>query len=225
MSQQYPNSLPYGQGGARVPSALMQKGINFANQLDQDTLIKLIKSATAPTVIAPKVGNTINVDAYALWQLAKILEKKDTSIFDVVLKNASLNEEPDEYYSRITHIFISAPGGVSYIGFIEDDTLKSIAIPYTSTQYEGLAAVQEAGNAQFPDDFDISKLPQLKDIESFLNENSVGAHITDPEGHKISVTAADGKIATLAISEETDPDGIKVPFEDIQKLIGLPISV
>ena len=41
MSQQYPNSLPYGQGGAKVPSALMQKGINFANQLDQDTLIKL----------------------------------------------------------------------------------------------------------------------------------------------------------------------------------------
>jgi len=176
-------------------------------------------------VIAPKVGNTIEVDAYALGTLAKILEKKDTSIFDVILKDASINESPDEHYSRITDCLFIDINGDNYVEYIEDGSIKILNFTHTSTQYEGLAAVQEAGEAQYPGEGMNTGLPLLQDLQSVLFDRNTGYIITDPEGHKTTVTVAEGKIATVAVSDAVEAEGIKVPFEEIQKLIGLPITV
>ncbi len=173
-------------------------------------------------VIAPKVAD-IEHDAYALGYLAKILEKKDTSIFDVIIKYDGLNS------SKISGVCEGEEDFSASVAFIvsEDPTkIYYILIPYTSTQYEGLAAVQEAGveDSDLPDLKE--KLPTLeRSDDGFLYEEQTATIMTDLEGHKISVTAADGKLATVAVSEETDPDGIQVPFEEIQKLVGLPITV
>lgn len=167
-------------------------------------------------VIAPKVGGTIVVDAYALGQLAKILEKKDTSIFDVILNYS------EELYSKVIATFDDIPKRITFVNS-DESAVDGIDIPYTSIQYEGLAAIQEAevdtGELR-------TKLPTLERTnDGFLLEEQTGTLITDPEGHLISVTALDAKLASVAVSaEDADPDGIKVPFEDIQKLIGLPIS-
>lgn len=177
-------------------------------------------------VIAPKVGRTISVDAYAIGQLAKILEKGDTSIFDVILENGATNESPAIYRDKITTIFYDPIAKNGYIiSFIEKSEFLDVVIIYTSTQYEGLAAVQEAGEAQYPGSGLTDSLPIFEYNAGELAEQHIGLLITDLEGHKISNTTADGKLATVAILEETDPDGIKVPFEEIQKLIGLPIDV
>lgn len=177
-------------------------------------------------VIAPKVGNTVDVDAYALGQLAKILEKMDTSIFDVIVKNVALNTGEDEpNLGRIEAIGYDSH--IKTLGMLDggNQDFKYLSIPYTATQYEGLAAVQEAGEALFPGEGEKDDIPILQITETFLRDNNIGYFITDPEGHKISVTATDGKLASVAISEEIEDDGIKVPFEEIQKLIGLPITV
>ena len=177
-------------------------------------------------VIAPKVGDTIIVDAYALGQLAKILEKKDTSIFDVIVKNVALNTGEDEpNLGRIEAIGYDSH--IKTLGMLDggNQDFKYLSIPYTATQYEGLAAVQEAGEAQHPGAGMKNSLPQLQDLQSLLYDTSTGYFITDLEGHKIHVTITDGKLASVAISEEIEDDGIKVPFEEIQKLIGLPITV
>lgn len=171
-------------------------------------------------VIAQKVGNTIDVDAYALGQLAKILEKKDTSIFDVILELAR-NQE----YSKITSC-TTITKSVGYISHTGEEVI-GINIPYTSTQYEGLAAVQEAGEAQYPGEGSADNFPKLgSDNGRLIETGGTGYSILNPEGYIISVTVADGKLATVAVADEIDPaGGIKVPFEEIQKLIGLPISV
>lgn len=170
-------------------------------------------------VIAPKVGDMINVDAYALGQLAKILEKKDNSIFDVIVDYDGFNR------SKIIGIFDEDTHFMIASVLTKESSIKQYNILYTATQYEGLSAVQEAGEAQHPGAGIKDDIPLLVNVEDYLNETSSGYYITDLEGHKISVTVANGKLASVAISEETDPDGIKVPFEEIQKLIGLPITV
>ena len=177
-------------------------------------------------VIAPKVGYTIIVDAYALGQLAKILEKKDTSIFDVILQNVLVNDGKDDpNFGRIIGAALSTSSSSCDVWDAGNSEPHHIELPYTSTQYEGLATVQEAGEAQHPGDGMKDSLPQLQELQSLLYDTSTGYFITDLEGHKISVTAPDAKVTSVAISEETDQDGIKVPFEEIQKLVGLPIDV
>ncbi len=176
-------------------------------------------------VIAPKVGNTITVDAYALGQLAKILEKGDTGIFDVILENPEINDLPDVIRSKVLNYFYSEGGKLGDVTISSDSGIVTISVLYTSTQYEGLAAVQEAGEAQYPGEGITYSLPGFEVDAGALVERVLGLSITDLEGHKISVTTTDGKLATVAVSEETDPDGIQVPFEEIQKLVGLPITV
>lgn len=68
-------------------------------------------------------------------------------------------------------------------------------------------------------------LPQLQELQSLLYDTSTGYFITDLEGHQIHVTTTDGKLASVAVSDEVSEVEIKVPFEDIQKLVGLPIEV
>lgn len=187
-------------------------------------ILREIVKSTSPIVIAPKVGNTIDVDAYALGQLAKILEKNDTSIFDVILKNVALFEgDGDPNYGKVLGVRPKIHG----LSALDrgNGEIFNFTIPYTSTQYEGLAAVQEAGEAQHPDEGMKDYIPKLQIQETFLMDNTLGYLVTDLEGHKISVTVADGKLASVAISEEIAPSNpIKVPFEEIQKLIGLPIA-
>lgn len=175
-------------------------------------------------VIAPKVGNTILNDAYALGQLAKILEKGDTSIFDVILLRPVVNDgEEDQNQGRVLGIY---PPNKASIFDAGNEGIYTIEVPYTSTQYEGLAAVQEAGEAQQPEQGFKDGLPKFSKNEGYFYEASTGNYITDLEGNKISVTVTSDKIASVTLSEEIATGNIvKVPFEEIQKLIGLPITI
>lgn len=104
--------------------------------------------------------------------------------------------------------------------FIGGASIVTIDFEYTATQYEGLAAVQEA-RAEDEGEY-VDEAPALqKDSDGFLMEVNSGSFICDEDGHKIIATIADGTLKTVAISDETEVAGLFIPFEEIEKLIGL----
>lgn len=67
-----PTEIPFGQGGARVPSSLVQKGLQFANNMGLDALTALVKTlieqqipalpiASAETLGGVKVGDGLQI--------------------------------------------------------------------------------------------------------------------------------------------------------------------
>ena len=68
-----PTEIPFGQGGARVPSSLVQKSLQFANNIGLEALTALIKTlieqqipavlpiASAETLGGVKVGDGLQI--------------------------------------------------------------------------------------------------------------------------------------------------------------------
>lgn len=107
---------------------------------------------------------------------------------------------------------------------VADGELKNIALPYTVSQYQGLAAVQ--AEIDRIEGAIIDELPTLSAaIDKLLVDNNNGYQICTPEGYQYKVTITDGKIATIEVSTTKIQDGgvfIAISIEDAQKLIGLP---
>lgn len=167
----------------------------------------------------PGIAN-IGVDAHVLGELKRHFLQG--TIFDVIIDEKST-------FRRV----VAANEDSVAIAYM--DLVKNIAIDYTLPQCEGLAAIQQAAIAagkkvdRFPELYPVADtqgqevlVAKVKDGVSLivLNENGNGL-VPDVDG--------DGNIAELLDSghrpEVEDTQGyITISSEDIQKLIGLPIS-
>lgn len=168
-------------------------------------------------VIKPKKGRAANVDAECLRRLKQACE--NGTIFDCIIYEPTVAEESD--FSRVI-----AGYDISILLYSAGDTeIVSIEFPYTVTQYQGLAAVQEAEDEYSGGVEEV--LPSLSLVlGGYLNEDNEGIPIC-VNGFRLSVTAPDGTIAALEISDTKPAEGedfINIAWEDALKLIGLPIS-
>lgn len=100
----------------------------------------------------------------------------------------------------------------------DDRSHKTIYVIYTQTQYEGLAAIQDADNSY-------TSVPVLEtDSDGYLFAIVDNDKLVTVGGKKLAVTVSDDDtIAALAISND-EYSGFEITWEDAQKLIGLPIS-
>lgn len=168
-------------------------------------------------VIAPIVANDIVSDAAALGRLAAILEKKDLTIFDVILDLSGDGEDLEKIVARFYR-------RVAYIS-AEDSSVGEMNITNTAVQYEGLAAIQATKNG--PKDVAPAIFVET-DYNNMIYEGSTGRYICTLDGYKVQAqVGADKRILELEKSSELAGDldtQILVPFEEIEKLVGLPFS-
>lgn len=165
-------------------------------------------------VIAPKEGRSFNTDAAALAELKKSI--LNGIGFDCLLKN-TLSDEGT--LDRVIGLY--QDGSEIYAFDTGDGEIYHIIAPYTVTQYQGLAAVQEA------EDETIELQTQLP----VLTRNWDNIHLSDDNnaaficvgGKYLTVTGSE-TIEALTIAE-TGPTGnfFNITWEDAQKLIGLPL--
>lgn len=173
-------------------------------------------------VVAPQYAEVIMNDAAALGMLAGHIERG--TIWDVIVKTVITS--PQENCSvRILSIY-SRPSDSRIINTIAlyngyDDEINTIDIKCSPTQYEGLAAVQVACE-------DSSGLPELTiDADAYLKDSTSDYYLC-VDGKLVSVaTDDDDNISSLTVSTESPAEGadwVNVPYEDLQKLIGLPAA-
>ena len=159
------------------------------------------------------------------YNVVKCKSDKDAAAYARLVRATELNTILDTLIDRtaeqngISKVLAWNPQ-TNAVGYIDGDDMEITyySLPYTATQYEGLAAIQDAID-------DYSDIPQFEEDEGgFLNETALGAGVVGVDGKKLSVTVSDDdKIAALSISDEEGAD-VDISWEDAQKLIGLPIS-
>lgn len=142
------------------------------------------------------------------------------TIFDVIV----LDNVP--MYRRI--IAVTARG--DEFGVAGTDEIKVIGVTdYSVEQYEGLAAIQQAAIAV---GIEVTRIPVLHYATSELGAmvDAEAGPIVDEDGKVYNVTFEDGKITAVQKTQHApesttwDGDALAVSFEDVQKLIGLPIA-
>ena len=161
-------------------------------------------------VVAPQYAENVERDAAALGVLAGHLERG--TIFDVLIENATDN--PD----GITRV--AAVKGKSIFIVSPMNGPINIDVDYTPLQYEGLAAVQVACELT-------ERLPILEKISGYITE-SLAETFLCVDGKLVSVTEDnDNKVASLSVSDEQpgdDDSWVNVPFDELQKLIGVDLD-
>lgn len=167
-------------------------------------------------VIAPKPGRAFADDAAALGELKKAILKGIG--FDCLI-GGSMAGEYD-----INRVFGFYPDGsaVSYYSCSNGDIIE-MGLPYTITQYQGLAAVQ---NAMDEADGLQSSLPNFEKSDTHLLASADSDAFVCVDGKYLTVTGSE-TIEALAIAETGPDEGytvINISWEDALKLIGLPIS-
>lgn len=166
-------------------------------------------------VIAPKPGRAFFNDAAALGELKKAV--LNGIGFDCLIKDTI---QGDGDINRVLGFYPEGTA-VSYYSLAEGEVIKTITPDYTPTQYQGLAAVQEAIDEM---DGVMTELPTLENGGSRLAEGT-NAYWICVDGKYLTPTASGGKLTALAIAETGPTEGfVNITWEDAQKLIGLPIS-
>lgn len=166
-------------------------------------------------IVAPQYADCITVDAAAMGVLVGHLKRG--TIFDVLVEKYY---DPNDTTSRIINAYIRADGqgGIRAWSDAEGE-FPLLVFLYTQTQYEGLAAVQEACGIH-------DSLPVFEVTgSSYLSETESG-NILCVDGKMLSVGGT-GEIESLEMTN-LDPipgfDSKDISWEDAQKLIGLPLD-
>lgn len=155
------------------------------------------------------------IDAAALSQIAGCISRGN--IYDCLLQNYDGN---DEYFTRII-AFAPSSKTIFFYQWTSGE-VDNAEVSYTVTQYQGLAAVQEAEDEILGEV--MLALPALKTADSHLIEKENGYPICADSKFLIPAVS-DGKLASLTIAETGPVNGfVNITWEDAQKLIGLPIS-
>lgn len=141
------------------------------------------------------------------------------TVFDTVFE--MINGDGDTEIDRVlSYTPYTTEKNIYYCDTV-DVGIKSFTLEHTQTQYEGLAAIQDA--AEYYDN-----IPALEVKNGFIYDDNVAEGYICVEGKKLAVTVADDStIAALAISDESPTEAqnfVNISWEDAQKLIGLPIS-
>lgn len=163
-------------------------------------------------VIAPKEGRSLVGDAVAVGELKRSV--LNGIAFDCLLKDILADEGT---LDRVLGLY--EDGSEIYAFNTGDGEIRHMEIPYTITQYQGLAAVQDAMDEEY------GLMPAIPVLA-----NSGHLEVDDPtfaicvDGKYLTVTG-DSTIEALAIAE-TGPteDFVNITWEDAQKLIGLPLA-
>ena len=157
--------------------------------------------------------------------VAALIERK--TLFDAIIVIETTGE----------HAFFAECRPLSILGGPEDGNLRVdiyydggnsvIEVPsFTQTQFEGLAAIQDAEN--YYGEIGIGVDTYASDPDLYLYEGEGGNFIcSDGKFLKVSLTQIEGdeyKITAIEQTEKTAEDGyVNVSFEDAQKLIGLTV--
>ena len=158
-------------------------------------------------------------DCHLLAALAHNVQQG--TIFDTIVSYINVDFEPDNA-KVIAANYFQPPFAYLHIYDAANSTMETISITYTQTQYEGLAAIQDAEE-------DWSVIAKLADgyngVDGLYDVKGGGWICVG--GKKILPTVTNGKIVELSLSNETPPvedSFYNLSWEDAQKLIGLPIS-
>lgn len=162
-------------------------------------------------VIAPKPGRAFNVDAAALGELKKAV--LNGIGFDCIVKDTITS---DGDYNRVLGFY--PDGSVVDVWSFPNSQVLTIEISPTVTQYQGLAAVQNAIDEEIGL---MTAIPELIDNDHLAESSSSYAICID--GKYLTITGGE-TIEALTIAE-TGPteDFVNITWEDAQKLIGLPL--
>lgn len=168
-------------------------------------------------VIAPKQGRDFKADVAALGELKKAI--LNGIGFDCIIKDTMAG---DEVFNRVLGFY---PDGSSVdVWSLANSDKHTIEMFYTVTQYQGLAAVQEAMDKLF----DIqNEVPILEVNDAHILASAEDDAFVCIDGKYLLPEKADGKLASITIAETgpgEDTPFVNITWEDAQKLIGLPIA-
>lgn len=165
-------------------------------------------------IIAPTPGRGFQQDAAALAKLKKAI--LNGIGFDCIIE--TYNDEGTGCMGRVLGFYADAFDCAVYDPYAAE--IKVANLPYTVTQYQGLAAIQAERDRI---DGVADEFPILSVTNGMLTENGSGWSICTPEGYQYKVTLIEGKVATIEVSTtKMEGDFIAISIEDAQKLIGLP---
>lgn len=167
-------------------------------------------------VIAPKPGRAFNQDAAALGELKKAI--LNGIGFDCLPKGITES-------NTLNRVLGTYEGGSKVdVWDVGNGGVASIELPYTVTQYQGLAAVQnaidEAEGAVF------GRIPEMAySGEGYLMEGYTSLLICLDGKYLIPVADDNDNLESLTIAETGPTENfVNITWEDAQKLIGLLIS-
>lgn len=167
-------------------------------------------------VISHDIHRPFANDAAALGELKKAI--LNGIGFDCLI-DGSIAGEND--INRVLGFYPDG-SGVSYYSAANGETVD-IALPNTVTQYQGLAAVQNAIDEKVEP---MVEIPQLSYKDEYLMES--GGDFICVDGKYLIITTDSGNILKTLIIAETGPTPgigfVNITWEDAQKLIGLPID-
>ena len=164
-------------------------------------------------VIAPKEGRAVVVDAAALAELKKAILAGIG--FDCIVETAK--DEGVSCLGRIEGLYADA----SCFAFLDmfNSELSVFGLEYTVTQYQGLAAVQEAIDETLGV---MNAFPAFSTDDSYLIEDGERVLVC-VDGKFLTVTGS-ATIEALTIAETGPTENfVNITWEDAQKLIGLPL--
>lgn len=179
----------------------------------------------AYNIIKATVG-AVEYDAAVIAALMKAYQQG--TIFDVIV---------DDGNGRIGRVVATSE---DTYGIAHTSSVQEISTDYTLPKYEGLAAIQQAALAQ---GLEVNQIPHLF-FGSFEGLNEIGASLDDSAGVAYPIVAypivdEDGNVYSASIESEIitavqktqeasqyswEGTPITVPFEEVQKLIGLVIT-
>lgn len=168
----------------------------------------------------PGIAN-IGVDAHSLGELKRYFLQG--TIFDVII-------DVDGELRRV----MATDGGDFHIA--ESGGSSSISVEnYSVEQYEGLAAIQQAALAQGET---ITMIPRLY-FGLIEGVDEIGVSLDDSAGIAYPIVDEEGNVYSASIESETitavqktqrapqyvwEGSPLVVPFEEVQKLVGLTVT-
>ena len=161
-------------------------------------------------------GRSPQIDCNVLSVLAKALEVG--TLFDVIIVFTN-NDSGDICEGRVL-----GHDGAS-LTFLDafNSEIANLSLDYTPAQYAALSAIQLEVDRLDGEVF--VNIPKLRNDKGILMDDKSGHFISNPDGYKYAVTAADGKVASISVSNElAEGDHIVLDEETAQDLIGLPID-
>lgn len=152
-------------------------------------------------------GKSLN-DCHLLAALSHNIQHG--TIFDTIIN--FINGDEESVNVRPLQV-TDEPKEIYYFDSFNSE-ISRITIEYAQTQYEGLAAIQDAA-----EHWDV--IPAFNNADGYLSEDELGAGVIGVDGKNLAVTVTNGIITALSISNESG-SGTDISWEDAQKLIGLP---
>lgn len=155
-------------------------------------------------------------DAEAMSKIAGAISRN--TLFDCLIENIDDAQVP-YYFKPVGYM---PKDKIFYYYDAANGDMEGMDIPYSESQYQGLAAVQQALDAKYGRQ---DGIPTLTLSGAYLQEDSEGRYIC--VDNKYLIVTGDETVTALTIAETGPGEGdgfVNITWEDAQKLIGLPLA-